>query len=72
MTNESLVIPLGKAVSEALAELLVNHGKLDPSRCLLGFPHPSGQTGIAWQRFGAREMTWLRVSTTGRIGNHQY
>lgn len=42
MTPGALVVPLGKAVSTAVASLLVREGHLDPRRCLLGFPHPSG------------------------------
>jgi hypothetical protein len=28
-----------------LATLLVEKGRLDPRRCMLGFPHPSGANG---------------------------
>lgn len=45
MMPGALVVPLGKAVSGAVATLLVREGRLDPRRCLLGFPHPSGQNG---------------------------
>lgn len=41
---ESLIVPLGKAVSEVL-EFLVQTGRVDPARCLIGFPHPSGANG---------------------------
>lgn len=40
----AVVIPLGKAVTSSL-EYLVSKNKLDPSRCLIGFPHPSGANG---------------------------
>jgi hypothetical protein len=45
MMPDALVVPLGKAVSTAVTTLLVEEGRLDPRRCLLGFPHPSGQNG---------------------------
>lgn len=41
---EALVIPLGRRVDEALGAL-AEIGRLDPKRCLFGFPHPSGQNG---------------------------
>lgn len=41
---EALVIPLGKCV-EAQLHRLAEDGRLDPGRCLFGFPHPSGGNG---------------------------
>jgi NTP pyrophosphatase (non-canonical NTP hydrolase) len=41
---ESLIVPLGDKVSEAL-HLLGAEGRLDLDRCLIGFPHPSGNNG---------------------------
>jgi hypothetical protein len=41
MAPDALVVPLGKAAGAAVA-LLVDQSLLDPRRCLLGFPHPSG------------------------------
>jgi hypothetical protein len=41
---DALVVPLGKCVAEALRHL-VERGRLDPGRCLSGFPHPSGANG---------------------------
>jgi hypothetical protein len=38
---DALVVPMGKSVSDAL-QLLIDGGRLDSARCLLGFPHPSG------------------------------
>ncbi|HEV2461973.1 MAG TPA: hypothetical protein VGS80_26775 [Ktedonobacterales bacterium] len=38
---QALVVPMGTAVADAL-RLLIDAGQLDPARCLLGFPHPSG------------------------------
>jgi len=40
----ALVVPLGKAVSEVMT-MLITQQKLDPRRCLLEFPHPSGANG---------------------------
>jgi hypothetical protein len=39
--ENALIIPLGKAVAEAV-QALVAVGRLDSRRCLLKFPHPSG------------------------------
>jgi len=39
--GQGLIVPLGQAVSEALA-YLVERGVVDQRRCLIGFPHPSG------------------------------
>lgn len=38
---DALVVPLGVRVDEALAALASDE-LLDPARCLVGFPHPSG------------------------------
>jgi hypothetical protein len=38
---DALIVPMGTSVSDAL-RLLIDAGQLDPERCLLGFPHPSG------------------------------
>ena len=40
----ALIIPLGKAVEDCLSALIAA-GTLSRERCLLGFPHPSGQNG---------------------------
>lgn len=40
----ALVVPLGEKVAEAL-QLLGTDGLIDLDRCLIGFPHPSGQNG---------------------------
>ncbi|MDN4075161.1 MULTISPECIES: hypothetical protein [Fictibacillus] len=39
-----LIIPLGRAVEDVLL-LFIDEGEMDESRCLLGFPHPSGANG---------------------------
>jgi hypothetical protein len=43
-TPGAVVIPLGKSVSTVL-EHLCARGVVERSRCLLGFPHPSGANG---------------------------
>src|SRR5690606_29982516 len=45
-----LLIPLGKAVTEVV-ENLVNQGKIPEQSCLFGFPHPSGANGHRKQQF---------------------
>lgn len=40
----ALIIPLGK-VADQVIEFLVQRGHVDAQRCLIGFPHPSGQNG---------------------------
>jgi hypothetical protein len=51
----ALVVPLGNAVSRLLTLL----PDVDHSRCLLGFPHPSGANGHAPKQF-ASERNALR------------
>lgn len=42
--NSALIVPLGKAVEDAL-DILIDDGSLDGLRVLRGFPHPSGANG---------------------------
>jgi hypothetical protein len=42
MLPEALVVPLGRAVDAAMA-MLISEGLMDETRCLVGFPHPSGR-----------------------------
>jgi hypothetical protein len=63
---DSLIIPLGKGVSGVL-ESFISNGMLDPRRCLLGFPHPSGANAhrhAAYRRleaeFAAKIERWFR------------
>lgn len=49
----AVVVPLGKSVSEAL-QLLASDVRLDLSRCLIGFPHPSGGNGHRKQEYAER------------------
>ena len=41
---DALIVALGKCASDAL-DVLVGDGALDPARCLIGLPHPSGANG---------------------------
>ncbi len=48
----ALVVPLGRAVETVMSEL-VRLGQLDESRCLFGFPHPSGANAHRPRQFTA-------------------
>ena len=48
--QDAIYVPLGKAVTTAL-DHLADLGRLDRSRCLLGFPHPSGANGHRAKQF---------------------
>jgi hypothetical protein len=52
LVSGALVIPLGTKV-EGILQLLVQAGKLDPGRCLWGFPHPSGANGHRHRQFAS-------------------
>lgn len=52
--SSALVIPLGKAAQSAL-QLLIDEELLDPTRCLMGFPHPSGANGHRRSHFQLAE-----------------
>lgn len=54
LASQALLIPLGETVSEVL-QALIQAGHVDPARCLLGFPHPSGQNGYRSQYFRERQ-----------------
>jgi hypothetical protein len=51
--NGAMIIPLGKTVSDAL-QVLADRGAIEVSRCLMGFPHPSGANGHRLAQFVAR------------------
>jgi hypothetical protein len=55
-TGDALVVPLGHAVSEALAALR-DAGVPPAERCLLGFPHPSGANGHRQREYAAARET---------------
>ena len=50
----AVIIPLGKAVDEALTHLS-NINKLDPKRCLFGFPHPSGANAHRTEQYQSKK-----------------
>jgi hypothetical protein len=58
--RQALVIPLGKCVDAALRRL-IQTGVLSASRCLLGFPHPSGANGHRKTEFEQRRGEFIRV-----------
>jgi hypothetical protein len=62
MIPGALVIPLGVAVGQA-TDLLVREGRLDPDRCLSGFPHPSGANGIKDREWAANRDALRRAVT---------
>jgi hypothetical protein len=68
---EALVVPLGNAARKAV-EMLVRDGVLTASRCLLGFPHPSGANGWRVRHFTERqaELT-IRVNEWFSLGDPQ-
>jgi hypothetical protein len=64
---DALVIPLGVGIDAAIT-LLVDEGRIDPARCLVGFPHPSGrnQSGAPqWEanrsKLKRRVSAWFRA-----------
>jgi hypothetical protein len=59
---EALVVPLGKAVSEAVNRI-ARAGQLDPERVLLGLPHPSGANGHR-----SRQYEEQRIELTDQVG----
>jgi hypothetical protein len=58
LLSDALVVPLGRAVESAI------EGKVEPSRCLFGFPHPSGAFAQGPQRF-TEERPQLRAVVQG-------
>lgn len=70
LTPRALVIPFGKAASQAI-EQCVETGRVESSRCLLGFPHPSGANGHRRSQFTQERQrlaqtvnTWAANSLT--------
>jgi hypothetical protein len=59
---EALVIPLGKAVTEAV-DRIASAGQVDPQRVLFGFPHPSGANGHRKRQYEER-----RLDLTDQVG----
>jgi hypothetical protein len=67
---DALLISLGKCASDALATHIAT-GTLDPARCLIGLPHPSGANGHRFTQYAAvrddltaRVAAWFARSTT--------
>lgn len=58
--SQALIIPLGRTV-EALLQVLVSERKLDPRRCLWGFPHPSGANGHRFKQFASHEEDMIKT-----------
>ena len=56
---DASIIPLGQSVS-TIIEYLAEAGRLDRSRCLLGFPHPSGANGHRGREFNERRERLTR------------
>jgi hypothetical protein len=52
--SQGLIVPLGQAVSEALA-YLVEKRMVDQRRCLIGLPHPSGANARRERLFEERK-----------------
>lgn len=48
--QNTLIIPLGKAVEEVL-KFMIDEGLIKENQCLLGFPHPSGANGHRKKQF---------------------
>lgn len=59
---DALLIALGKCASDAL-ETLVAAESLDPARCLIGLPHPSGANGHRHAQFARVQPEMARRVT---------
>ena len=57
---QAVIIPLGESVSGVINHL-INTDRLDRSRCLLGFPHPSGANGHRKRHFDERRERLSRA-----------
>lgn len=53
----AIIIPLGKGAAEAV-DLIAAEDLIDASRCLAGFPHPSGANGHGRRLFEAGKSRW--------------
>jgi hypothetical protein len=58
MAPDALMIPLGKTAQEAVS-LLAADGLVSPSRCLTGFPHPSGGNGHRVRQYAANQTALI-------------
>ncbi len=60
---EAVIVPLGRVADEAV-EFLSERGLFDLSRCLTGFPHPSGANGHRKPDFERGRERWsVQIST---------
>jgi hypothetical protein len=67
---DALILSLGKCASDAL-DTLVAAGSLDPARCLIGLPHPSGANGHRHAQFAlVREGATAQVAAWFGEGRH--
>jgi hypothetical protein len=57
--SDALVVPLGVNVDAAI-RYLASRRLVDPARCLVGFPHPSGNNGTRMQKWRANRDTLKR------------
>jgi hypothetical protein len=62
------VVPLGEKVSDAL-RLLSAEERIDPSRCLTGFPHPSGNNGHRMHKWSQNRRA-LKRQTAAWFEDH--
>jgi hypothetical protein len=60
LNDELLIIPMGKAVSEALSELKVM-GYLTKQTILDHFPHPSGANGSRKKQFEENKARFIKI-----------
>lgn len=60
---DALIVPLGDKVSETLL-LLAAEGLLDEERCLVGFPHPSGNNGHRMRKWNENREGLKRKTAT--------
>lgn len=67
MAPDALVVPLGTAATEAVA-YLVDCDLLDPERCLVGFPHPSGANGWRRRQYAGRRAELAATVATWAQG----
>ena len=67
---DALILSLGKCASDAL-DTLVAAESLDPARCLIGLPHPSGANGHRHAQFAqVREAATAQVAAWFGQGQH--
>jgi hypothetical protein len=77
LAADALVVPLGKCASDAVGALAAG-GALDPARCLIGLPHPSGANGHRQAQYermrpelSARVAVWFGTSQKVQSTKHE-